>query len=212
MISRPRNPLPNTLITALLLIIVVSVYGCKNQPQKEQVFASNFSSTEARTWIGPEYWSNPLQDWQIVNGTLECLVSNKNRNVHLLTKKLDTIVGDLKMRVNLQLFNLDSAEQDHNWVGFGIGSSGNFNDYRDDAVFGKGLNVGLTTNGHLFIEEYAGNKVNTNIRNFLQKEVRLEVVLSPMDKGYRVTLSLFENGATTPLAQITKEISVQTGW
>ena len=36
MISRPRNLLPNTLITAFLLIIVVSVYGCKNQPQKSR--------------------------------------------------------------------------------------------------------------------------------------------------------------------------------
>jgi alkaline phosphatase D len=134
-------------------LVIISFYGCRSQMSNEGKYESNFNSTESQTWIGPEFWSNPLQDWQIQNGRLECLVSNKNRNVHLLTEKLDSVTGELRMRVDLQLLNLDSSGQGSNWVGFSIGSRGNFNDYRDDAIFGKGLNVGITTNGNLFIEE-----------------------------------------------------------
>jgi hypothetical protein len=55
--------------------------------------------TADRTWIGPEYWANPLQDWQISQGTVECLVAAGNRNLHWLTRSLGKETGSLAMQV-----------------------------------------------------------------------------------------------------------------
>jgi alkaline phosphatase D len=205
MISPLDYPIVKLLSKLLTFITIVSVYGCIEQTGKESAFKSNFYSQAAQTWIGPEYWSNPMQDWQIVNGGLECLVSKKNRNVHLLTKKLDTVRGNLKMQVNLQLHNLDSQDETANWVGFSIGSRGYFNDYRDDAVFGKGLNLGVTTNGNLFIGELSENIIIREVKQILPTGVELEAVLEPGKVGYRLTLSLFDGINPEPVAQISKD-------
>ena len=36
-------------------------------------FLSNWHLCPDRVWIGPEYWANPLQDWQLANGRIEAL-------------------------------------------------------------------------------------------------------------------------------------------
>ena len=59
-------------------------------------FKSDFTTSEARTWVGPEYWTNPMQDWQVENGELVCLVSKANRNVHVLTRKTGYCSGKLE--------------------------------------------------------------------------------------------------------------------
>jgi alkaline phosphatase D len=41
-----------------------------------------------RTWLGPAYWGNRLQDWQLANGRIECLrgrASYEVRTVAILT-------------------------------------------------------------------------------------------------------------------------------
>ena len=39
-------------------------------------------------WLGEEYWANPLQDWRIAHGRIECTNAALDRNVHLLTRQL----------------------------------------------------------------------------------------------------------------------------
>ncbi|MDH5412850.1 MAG: alkaline phosphatase D family protein [Flavobacteriaceae bacterium] len=188
-------------IIGLLLLMFVSC----SEKNISKTFTSNFNTTEPRTWIGPEYWSNPLQDWQINNGYLECLVSKKNRNVHVLTKKLDTITGDLNMKVSLQLFNFESTEKGVNWVGFSIGSKGKFNDYRDSAIFGKGLNAGVTTNGNLFIGEMPENEtINIATQQILQKGANLKVIIEPHENKYEITISILENDTNKVISQFSK--------
>ena len=205
MILRSNYPFIKLLSQFLSFITIVSFYGCTEQTDNDSVFISNFYSPTAQTWIGPEYWTNPMQDWQIINGGLECLVSKKNRNVHLLTQKLDTVQGALKMRVSLQIHNIDSGEETGNWVGFGIGSRGKFDDYRDDAVFGNGLNLGVTTNGNLFIGELSENIINKKIQQILLEGIELEAALEPSTVGYRLILSLFDGINPEPVVQILKD-------
>jgi len=187
------------------LIIVIALIGCNEKINREQSFTSNFYSPTAQTWIGPDYWSNPMQDWQIVDGSLECLVSKKNRNVHLLTQKLDTAKGDLKIRVDLKLFSVENQQENNNWVGFSIGSKGNFNDYRDDAVFGKGLNAGITTNGNLFIGKISADPLNKGLQEKLLTGVVLEAKITPSEVGYKLVLSVFDEVTPLLLAQLTKD-------
>ncbi|MDY8134168.1 alkaline phosphatase D family protein [Aquimarina sp. 2201CG5-10] len=186
-----RNILLNICIRIFLPITVLTFTGCLQNGKEEYTFKSDFNTPEKRNWIGPEYWSNPLQDWQIIDGRLECLASGPNRNVHLLTQKLDTTRGNLKMKINLKLFNTKESNADINWVGFNIGSQGEYNDYRDDAVFGKGLPVGITTNGNLFIGKFPEeNQKDEGIQKMLQQGVDLELNIFLIESIYQIEIAV----------------------
>jgi len=180
-----------SIVCILYFTIVSGIISCDSIKNKEGFFKSDFTTSEARTWIGPEYWANPLQDWEVVSGRLECLVSKPNRNVHLLTRKLDTVKGGLTVQVNFKLLSPDELASNKNWVGFSIGSKGQFNDYRDNAIFGKGLNIGVTTNGEVFIDEMPeSNTVNDAIIRQLREGVDLKVVLHPKGDKYQLEVVL----------------------
>jgi hypothetical protein len=183
--------LSKSIVCILLFTIVSGIISCDFTKNKENFFKSNFTTSEARTWVGPEYWANPLQDWGVVSGRLECLVSKPNRNVHLLTRKLDTVKGDVTVQVNFKLLSPDELVSNKNWVGFSIGSKGQFNDYRDSAIFGKGLNIGVTTNGEVFIDEMPeSNTVNETVIKQLREGVDLKVVLHPKGDKYQLEVVL----------------------
>src|SRR5688572_28826576 len=43
-----------------------------NALQPAAAFRSRWDTCPDRLWLGPEYWANPLQDWRIANGRIEC--------------------------------------------------------------------------------------------------------------------------------------------
>ena len=47
-----------------------------------------------RIWLGSDYWANRIQDWQINDGKIECLASNWNRNINLLTYRMGQETGN----------------------------------------------------------------------------------------------------------------------
>ena len=187
------------------VLLAATILSCKDADENH--FVSDFNSTTERSWVGPEYWSNPLQDWQIKDGELHCLVSNKNRNVHLLTKKLDSTTGNLKMSVAIKLHQIITSEKNKDWVGFSIGSKGQFNDYRDNAVFGKGLNMGISTNGNLFIggiEENNPRKIK--IQELLKSGAVLDVAITPKNNRYQIVFSLIDRTTNKVLQKIEKTV------
>ena len=176
---------------AFYIIVATTITSCNDV--KENHFVSDFNSTTERSWIGPEYWSNPLQDWKIKGGELHCLVSNKNRNVHLLTEKLDSSIGNLKMSVAIKLHQIIASENNKDWIGFSIGSKGQFNDYRDNAIFGKGLNLGISTNGNLFIGSIEeDNTEKIKIQALLKRGAVLDVTITPKDNKHHIIFLLFD--------------------
>ena len=52
-------------------------------------FRSDWPVDAGRVWVGRDYWANPLQDWRLRNGLLECHVAGGDRNVFLLTREVD---------------------------------------------------------------------------------------------------------------------------
>ena len=195
---------PFFLLTFLFELALLT--SCQNV-EKEQAFTSNFSSSQERSWIGPEYWSNPLQDWQIKDGELQCLVSNKNRNVHLLTKKIDSAKGDLKMSVEFKLHQIITSENNKDWVGFSIGSKGQFNDYRDNAIFGKGLNVGISTYGNLFIGSvHKRNTQKETVQEIIKGGAILDLKITPEKEGYQIVLSLMDKTSNQVLQKIEQQL------
>ena len=55
-----------------------------------------------RTWIGPAYWANPLQDWQVKGEQVRGLAGH-DRTLHLLSHQVSRVRGDLEMTVQLRL-------------------------------------------------------------------------------------------------------------
>src|ERR1043165_9940339 len=62
-------------------------------------FASNWKNCPDRVWLGPDFWANPLQDWQIAKGRIECTNAAADRNVHVLTRSLADREGGFTLRV-----------------------------------------------------------------------------------------------------------------
>ena len=62
-------------------------------------FQSRWDTRNDAVWIGPEYWANPMEDWKLENGRIECVRGGGNRNVHLLTHQLGTRGGEFTMSV-----------------------------------------------------------------------------------------------------------------
>jgi hypothetical protein len=190
-----------------ILILVAIVYLFKDRTHKgnDNYFKTQFYKSPNQNWLGPDYWTNPLQDWQISNGIVECLVSDKNRNVHLLTRGLSDITGELKMKARIGFYNLKIPKTNDNWAGFSIGSKGKFSDYRDDALNGIGLNLGVTTNGSLFIGNTNPNNANPQIVKELARGIDLIVHLSPVKQKYRLDLTVKHITSGEILASISKE-------
>ena len=175
-------------VNFIIAIFCFSTIILLNSCTPDQTFNSDLPEKVSRIWIGPEYWSNPLQDWQLNNGRIECVVSGGDRNVFLLTHELVETTGDLKISVRLgQLNEIDTL--DEGWVGFKIGIRGEFDDYRDNAVRGDGLPLGITTDGQLFIGQLdsTSQKVDTPL-----KDVRLVLHAKPENGKYHLSLAVID--------------------
>jgi alkaline phosphatase D len=136
----------------------------------------------SRPWIGKAFWANPMEDWRLENGVAINTHSGGNRNLALLTAELSTRQEPFRISCGF----LPQSKQDRpgqrlmdpsdrsdpsdrpterGFVGFQIGLKGQFNDYRDSAIYGTGLNVGVTADGRLFIggvADKSGPRIDLN--------------------------------------------------
>ncbi len=146
-----------------------------------------------RVWVGPQYWANPLQDWRVRGGRLECIAAGGDRNVFLLTRAAGDRTGDLAMSVKLGRLEDDivgGKPLKAGWVGFRVGVNGSFNDYRDSAVRGFGLNIGMSSKGRLFI-----GKPDTSVTQIEPPfaHVELRVKITPSGGKYKAQLEAFDS-------------------
>ena len=68
-------------------------------PETQPAFQSAWSHDVDRPWPGPDYWPNPLQDWRVRAGRLECCSPGGDRNVALLTRTVAEGPGELMLSV-----------------------------------------------------------------------------------------------------------------
>ncbi len=140
-------------------------------------------------WAGPRFWGNRLQDWQLRDGRAQCSVSENNRRLHCLTHQLSKGDEAFATDVNISLLNRSNSDEDY--VGFRVGAIATdkpvpvtFQDYRRAAVFGEGLDVGLSTDGRLFIGE-----MKSIHRLDLAKSVNLQLKGERHGKLYQLSLA-----------------------
>ena len=148
------------------------------------LFRSAWPAGIERIWIGPEYWANRLQDWRIKDGRLECLPAAADRNVHVLTRRLGPQNAELAMSVRAAVIAAPKGSTDRNWIGFRVGAKAEFDDFRYAALYGKGLNVGVSIDGDLFIGDYEvlqREPVRKAVRDRLSSGLDLRLTIRPAD-------------------------------
>jgi hypothetical protein len=180
-------PTTRHLLLLLGLLPLTPGLTVAGQPRTEPAsFASAFDRTPDRTWPGPEYWTNPLQDWRVRDGRLECIRSGPNRSIHLLTHDLAAREGAAEFDVTLAAPpNLMPAG---GWIGVRIAARGRFDDYRDSAVYGKGVDAGIRADGRLFAGTIASP---SDIPPAAVR--RLHASFARGDGGFRLSLAAFDD-------------------
>ncbi len=158
-------------------------------------FRSSWPRNAERVWAGSEYWANPLQDWRIAGGRLECYRSGVNRNVNLLTHQLGSAPGAFELRVRLGRLPDDNSNPE-GWAGFRIGIRGQLNDHRDSALRGRGIDAGVTTAGRLVIGKPGAEPAGPALA---LDDLELALEGRPAAGGYQLTLRALGAGGK-PLA------------
>lgn len=158
------------------------------QPAAE--FVSNWKSCPDRVWLGPEFWSNPLQDWRVANGRAECTHAAADRNVHLLVRSLGEQPGDFNLKVKVARADGTALNRGQGSFGFRIGIRGPLPDFRNTLIFGRGIDAGVTAEGGLFVGAIAEAKPGTVKLDTTEVELRLTA--SPGADGYVLTLAVFD--------------------
>ena len=165
------------------------------------VLAQTLPPNTTRPWIGPDFWANPLQDWQLHDGHIECIVSGGDRSVALLTQEILPTPGSLLLEVELGPLQPD-LKMEEGWAGLRIGTRGNCSDYRDDAIFGRGVNCGVTTDGRLFIADLSASAPTLDP----SKPIRLRLTSEPG------TLTITAFDPTGPVLSEYKRERVPADW
>ncbi|WP_114749680.1 alkaline phosphatase D family protein [Pleomorphovibrio marinus] len=176
-----------------------------NKPLYEPLastFKSDWNQWPNLDWIGPEYWGNRLQDWKIVEGKATCMVSGKNRTLYHLGMHLSDRREGFSTSVNISFLNReDIGASAEDYAAFRLGAKGRFDDYRSAAVFGQGLDCGLTRSGRLFIGEKAQGSENVD----LSQEVHLKLQVFLGESGFRLRLEALDTDGTGTLASLEYE-------
>lgn len=171
----------------------------EGQTNPEQPMDNSWSDLPNRVWIGPEYWANPLQDWELLDGKVRCNKAAGNRNLHCLTKFLGQKPGTLDMQVTISRPNGKSLSDGKGSAGFRIGIRGPLEDYRNAIVFGNGLDIGFNVVDGLFI----GRTKSKGAAKILDRpQIKLHLTAKPKENAYEVTLSAYDTEGGKRLGQI----------
>ncbi|MBD3412969.1 MAG: twin-arginine translocation pathway signal protein, partial [Candidatus Aminicenantes bacterium] len=107
--------------------------------------------------------------------------------------------GSFHMIVELGRINSEAESNPEAYAGFRFGARGQFDEYRDTAVRGKGWDAGLTVEGGLFIAESLNceeSQVIFPLQKELKNRMQLDLKVNPVDDSYNAVLSAInpENG------------------
>lgn len=196
-----------------LSVILSLVIGC-TQSTKKSDFQSLWSKDYERTWVGPDYWANRLQDWRVANGRLECVEGSSKkpmRTVHLLTRRLGEKKGTFELSVHTGLINELGQISAEATTGFLIGSAKEL-DYRAAALIhhsygtGAGLFVGIDGRGSLFISDFSNNElIHEKKGTETLKKMKLQLIARPAGEKYSLTLSAYDPETGTELNSLNLE-------
>lgn len=185
----------NVVILILIFIALLS-FSCRKDKAESEVFSSNWSASVDRTWVGPDFWANRLQDWRVKSGRLECLSTRPMRTVHLLTRRLEERQGFFRSQVRIGWASARQANGD-TAAGILFGAGADL-DYRAASLihhsYGKsgGLFAGVDGQGRLFIRDFEKAEeflchADEGSPSWIEIELHLSV--EPDGNDYRLKMS-----------------------
>lgn len=187
-----------TLASAVVKCLAVCVYAMTCQYSLASEFASSFSNTHDRVWLGADYWANPLEDWRVKDARLECVRGGENRNVHLLTHRLDEGQGEFTMSVRLGLVDDDKKNGS---AGFAIGVlDPDTKDHLSSLFFGSGLPAGITADGRLFIGKLPTAQTKPVVGR--PQDIELRLSAKPALGTYTITLAAHDPKSSERLGSV----------
>lgn len=151
-------------------------------------------------WTGSAYWANRLQDWRIKDGYLECVHQGPNRTLYCLTHQLSNARQSFVSSIHLKLAETTSVSSE-NRIGFRLGAKGKFQDYRSAAIYGKGLDAGITSEGFLFIDNKMYSRSSID-KEQLSDGIILEVQAEPWGMDYALRLKVYDSSRENELASV----------
>ena len=185
--NQSNRSLIKPTVSVLCGVFLFVLSGCSNHRDTEVGLPVK---EVTRHWIGPEYWSNPVMNWQLSDGRIECIHGGLVNEVHSLTHQLCEGDGNFVMRVKVGSMDreIDSVEEAV-FAGFKFGAVGHRNDYRsniyhdiesgfaEELMREPPLRAGITSRGELVINSKVSDIVlaPTDLR---ESELRLEVSYS----------------------------------
>jgi hypothetical protein len=191
--------------TVFFLMVFSSVLFSGCNKEENTMFKSDFGDIETPTLIGSAYRPTTVKEWQVSDNRIECLVSNENRNLKLLTRELGIQRGTLEMTVRVGFFNQTISNRNDNWAGFCIGSKGEISNSGNGIKLDNGLKIGVCTNGALFIGEPSPNHKNQEVIDALPQGLELKIVVTPIKNHYTIDFSTFDIATGKVLASISKK-------
>jgi alkaline phosphatase D len=170
-----------------------------------------------RTWLGPSWWANRLQDWRLHQGRLECVAATgpmRTRTVAVLTREL--VAGDLPARIGVRTGLLAAGQ---GFSGFLVGAGAGRLDHRAAALVqgasgeGGGILCTFEADGSVGFRDhtdegrqFAYAPLRGTVRagrprpRALDEDVELVLELEPRGRGrFRLRLQARDR-AGTPLA------------
>lgn len=189
----------------MILLCCIAVFlffvGCNKENKKATTYKSDFTKKEISTFPEQEFWTDNFKEWQVYKNRIECLVSKEDRKISLKTRKLSNQEGNLEMKVRLGFFNDKISSLNKNWAGFHIGSKSDFGLATNPK---KGINIGMCTNGALFIGAPSPNHKNNIIINTLKNGVDLKMSISNHLDNYTIDFSVLDSTNGKVLGRISK--------
>lgn len=194
-----------------------TIVAAKILPQMAQAaskppeFHSTWDQSLDRVWVGPDCWANPMQDWRVADGRVECVNAALDRQVHVLTRQVGPQRGNISMSVRVGRVGGKKLNEGKGSFGVRLGILGTLKDYPEMHDYrnnlwpapGSGFHIGLTSEGGMFTGNLAST-MNKNVRVDLNRDaVDLRVEVVPKDDDYEITLTVFDTATQKQLGQST---------
>lgn len=171
-----------------LVLLLLGCEAANGHSNQHVTYKSNWARMNDGHFLGSDIWPNPMQDWRINNKQLECYVSGGERNVFLLTRELSNLNGSFNMEVTIRPSATFLKQPKQGYVGFRVGVKGKYGDYRDAAVRGRGMKIGVDNSGHLFIGNKSGSKINLN-----SSDIKLRLTGNSLAGSVDLSLHAFDS-------------------
>jgi alkaline phosphatase D len=167
----------------LSLLCMLLCYSCGHETQ--EAFYT-FDDVPDRTWIGEDFWTIPMEGWQVSQGRVECLSHLQQASFSNLVYVLEGSSASFSV-----VFDMGLLEEGDNEGSSGviIGSeAAEDEDVRAAVYFGRGINAGVHTGGHAFLED----QVTQLPPGFDFSDFTLALSGLPVTNGYTIRLEVID--------------------